>query len=148
MRYLAIDYGTKRTGLAVCDSSEMLATPLAVIEGHGNLMHRIVEIVLREGIEAVVLGLPVNMDDSEGPAAKAVKKFGQELAKHIAVPIIFHDERLSSFAAEELLAPADLTRKKHKRRLDAVAAAQILQSFLEEKHRPASPRPRSPDSDG
>jgi putative Holliday junction resolvase len=137
MRYLAIDYGGKRTGLALCDQAEMLASPVAVIDIPALVIQKVLMIIKDEQVETVVVGLPMNMDGTEGPSAKAVRTFAKELAARTAVPIIFHDERLSSFEAEEKLAAADFTRKKKKKRLDAVAAAGILQSFLDKKHEDA-----------
>jgi len=134
MRYLAIDYGSKRTGLALCDRLEMIASPIAVIEIPALVIQKILALIKDEQVETVVIGLPMNMDGTEGQAAKTVRAFAKELAAVTAIPIIFHDERLSSFEAEEKLAAADFTRKKKKKRLDAVAAAGILQSFLDQKH--------------
>jgi putative Holliday junction resolvase len=131
MRYLAIDHGKKRTGLAICDRNETICSPLTVISAQHNVLKKIVEAIADEGVEAVVLGLPLNMDGSEGPQAKTVRVFAEELALQIDIPIHFQDERLTSFAAEEMLAPAELGRKKQKKHLDAVAAAQILETFLE-----------------
>jgi len=133
MRYLAIDYGTKRTGLAICDADETFASPLAVIESGRKLLTKIVEIVKAENVEAIVLGLPLNMTGTEGPQTKLVRKFADQLQTHLPIPVYLQDERLSSFAAEEKLAPANLTRGKQKERLDAVAAAEILEAFLEQK---------------
>ncbi|MDD5063301.1 MAG: Holliday junction resolvase RuvX [Phycisphaerae bacterium] len=133
MRYLAIDFGDKRTGLAICDQAETIASPLAVIEGQKDLIKKITDIVASENVEAIVLGLPLNMDDSKGPQAERVIRFAEQLKKHLQIPIHFQDERLSSFGAERKLAPAELTRKKKKKRLDAVAAAEILEAFLEQK---------------
>ncbi|NIP23326.1 MAG: Holliday junction resolvase RuvX [Phycisphaerae bacterium] len=133
MRYLAIDYGDKRTGLAICDAAETVVSPLTVIHGQKELLKKIADIVEAEKVEAVVLGLPLNMDDSEGPQAKRIFKFADQLKGHIDVPIHFQDERLSTYGAEEKLAAADFTRGKKKKRLDAVAAAQILETFLEQK---------------
>ena len=134
MRYLAIDYGDKHTGLAICDLAETIASPLAVIEGQKDLIKKITDIIRSENVEAVVLGLPLNMDDSKGFKAEQVCRFAEQLKNHLQVPIHFQDERLSSFAAEEKLAPAKFTRKKKKKRLDAVAAAEILEAFLEQKN--------------
>ena len=134
MRYLAIDYGEKRTGLAICDAGENVASPLKVILGHGLLIPHILEAIQRENVEAIVIGLPLNMDDTEGPQVKRVKAFAAELKKNTTIPIHFHDERLSSFEAEKKLSGIDLTRKRKKKRLDAIAAAGILQSFLDDKN--------------
>ncbi|UCF00342.1 MAG: Holliday junction resolvase RuvX [Planctomycetota bacterium] len=133
MRYLAIDYGDKRTGLAICDHAETIASPLAVIEGQKELIKKINEIVTSENVEAIVLGLPLNMDNSHGPRAKIIFQFAEKLKANLQIPIHFQDERLTSFAAKESLAPAELTREKKKKRLDAIAAAQILQIFLNSK---------------
>ncbi len=133
MRYLAIDHGKKRTGLAICDRNETICSPLTVVPGQHDVLHKIVEIVNAESIEAIVLGLPLNMDNSEGHQAKIVRLFAEELKALIDIPLHFQDERLTTFAAEQKLAPAELTRKKTKKHLDAVAAAQILETFIENK---------------
>ena len=134
MRYLAIDYGSKRTGLAICDPAETIASPLTVIQGQKELPKKIADIVETENVEAIVLGLPLNMDGSTGPQAELVFKFADQLKAHLDIPIHFQDERLSSFSAEEKLSQTEFTRKKKKKRLDAIAAAEILQTFLEQKH--------------
>ena len=139
MRYLAIDYGTKRTGLAICDPGETIVSPLAVLQSRESLPEQIAQVVKDEGVEAVVLGLPLNMDGSEGPQSQLVLKFADQLQTHLHIPVYLQDERLSSFGAEEKLAPANLTKGKMKERLDAVAAAEILEAFLEKKHPPADP---------
>lgn len=135
MRYLAIDHGQKRTGLAISDASETIVSPHSIIETQSSteLLRRIVAVVGEEQIEAVVIGLPYNMDGTEGPRAQKVKEFAQLLAARLTVPILFHDERLSSFGAEQLIISLELTRKKKKKRLDAIAAAEILKSFLDAK---------------
>ncbi len=133
MRYLAIDYGDKHTGLAVCDPAETIASPLTVIDGQKGLLDKIARIATAENVEAIVLGLPLNMDDSTGPRARLVLKFAEQLKNHLQIPVHFQDERLTTFAAEDKIAPANLSRKKKKKRLDAIAAAQILETFLEQK---------------
>ena len=134
MRYMAIDFGDKRTGLAVCDADETIASPLSVLVGQGALAERIAEVIKTQQIDAVVFGLPLNMDGTEGGRVKIVRKFADQLAAYIDVPVHFHDERLSSFDADGKFAGSELTRKQKKRRLDAVAAATILQSFLDHKN--------------
>jgi len=133
MRYLAIDYGTKRTGLAICDRAETIASPLTVIQGKKELLKKIAEVVEAENVEAVVLGLPLNMTGSESSQTKLVLKFAGQLKDHLHIPVHLQDERLSSFSAEEKLASANFTRGKMRKRLDAVAAAEILEAFLEQK---------------
>jgi putative Holliday junction resolvase len=133
MRYLAIDYGTKRTGLAICDASETITSPLTVLQGQKELLKKVSDIVETENVEAIVLGLPLNMTGTEGPQTKLVREFAEQLKKHLSIPVHFQDERLSSFGAKEKLSPADFTTKERKKRIDAVAAAEILQAFLEQK---------------
>ena len=130
MRYLGIDYGDRRTGLAVGDSGQTIVSPLAVLPTDGALAQRIGQIVAEEAIEGVVLGLPLNMDNTEGPQARKVRRFAQLLADTVSVPIHFQDERLSSFEAADQLSGLSLTRKGRRKRLDAVAAAAILRAFL------------------
>jgi putative Holliday junction resolvase len=133
MRYLAIDYGIKRIGLAICDAGETIVSPVAVLEGQKDLVKKIADVVKTEGVGAIVLGLPLNMDDSEGTQARLVLKFAEQLKEHLDIPIHLQDERLSSFGAEDKLAPAEFTRGKKRKRLDAIAAAEILEAFLEQK---------------
>jgi putative holliday junction resolvase len=133
MRYLAIDYGNKRTGLAICDPTETIVSPLDVIKNENVLLSHIAELIKSENVGAIILGLPLNMDDSTGPQAKIIKKFAKRLKKHIDIPIHFQDERLSSFAAQAEFADVEISKKAKKERLDAVAAAHILEAFLEHK---------------
>jgi putative Holliday junction resolvase len=133
MRYLAIDYGIKRTGLAICDTAETITSPLAVLHGQKQLLNKIAEIVKTENVGAIVLGLPLNMNGTESSQTKLTLKFAEQLKSRLSVYIHLQDERLSSFGAEEKLAPAEFTRGKRKKRIDAVAAAEILEAFLEQK---------------
>lgn len=139
MRYLAIDYGNKSTGLAICDSSETIVSPLAVISRQKDLAAEIIEVIRTESVSAIVFGLPLNMDGTVGSQAKIVQDFADKLKKTITVPVYFQDERLSTFAAQEKLRDSDFTRKKKRKRLDAIAAAEILQAFLDSKRPPQIP---------
>ncbi len=150
MRYLAIDHGQKRTGLALCDAGEAVVSPLRALEGQTDLIGRIKEAVAEYQVEALVIGLPYNMDGTEGPRADEVRRFAGQLKAAVGLPIEFFDERLSSFEAQEKLAGRDLTRKGKKKRIDAIAAAAILQGFLDAKKQSVRPRPRvirEPDSE-
>jgi putative Holliday junction resolvase len=133
MRFLCIDLGDKRTGLAICDGDEILASPLAVLEGQKNLLDEIIKIAQQNQAEGLVFGLPLNMDDSEGQRAAQTRKFADQLKEKIDLPIFFQDERLSSFTAEKQLSQTGLTHKKKKDRIDALAAAEILKTFIEER---------------
>jgi putative Holliday junction resolvase len=131
MRYLSIDYGNKITGLAICDQTETIVSPLVAIPTSNTIIGKIIEIIKAENVEALVLGLPLNMDDSVGPQAKKVQAFAEQIKKQIDTPVFFQDERLSTFAAEGKMIDMELTRKGKKRRIDALAAAEILQAFLD-----------------
>ncbi|MGD1042930.1 MAG: Holliday junction resolvase RuvX [Sedimentisphaerales bacterium] len=133
MRYLSIDYGNKITGLAICDPTETIVSPLAALPTSNDLIGKIIEIIKTENVEALVLGLPLNMDDSVGPQAKKVQAFAEQIKKQIDTPVFFQDERLSTFAAEGKMIEMELTRKGKKRRIDALAAAEIMQAFLDKK---------------
>jgi len=133
MRYLAIDYGSKRTGLAICDAAETIASPLNVILGQKELLTKIAAVVQKEGVEAIVVGLPLNMDDSESAQTRLVRKFVERLRQYIGIPVYLQDERLTSFSAEEKLASAELKKAQMLKRSDAVAAAEILEAFLQQK---------------
>jgi putative Holliday junction resolvase len=137
-RTLAIDYGTRRIGLALSDAGGKLATPLKVLQAGSNSISEIAAIIDSQGVERIVIGFPLNMDGSRGTAAEKVVVFAQSLKARTSVPIVFVDERLSSFEAEQTLVARrrggeKLTRKSKKERLDAVAAAQFLQEFLDGK---------------
>ncbi len=134
-RYLGIDHGSKRLGLAVGDTDMNMATPLKQLDSSGTPQGDAVQLrplVKEYGIDAIVIGLPINMDDTEGDQAKLVRKYGEALAKELGLPLEFWDERLSSAAADSLLDEREeLTMKKRKARRDALAARTILQGFLD-----------------
>ena len=138
MRHLGIDYGTRRIGLALSDEGGRLASPFEVLHvtDPRQAFPAISAIVAAEHVEVLVVGLPVNMDGTEGPAAAAVRAWARELAEKAGRPLVLVDERLSSFEAEQTLrtrrqAGERLTRGRKKARLDAVAAAHLLQAYLD-----------------
>ena len=138
MRTLAIDLGTRRVGLALSDEGGRFATPYEVltVSSAAQAVEPVVKIVEKEGVGRIVVGLPLNMDDTVGPAARATIQWGRALEKRAGKPVVFVDERLSSFAAEQHLidrkrAGEKLTRQRKKQQLDALAAAGFLQAFLD-----------------
>ncbi len=149
MRYLAIDLGDKRTGLAMGDDETRLATPAGVVEvpmarseGEALLEALAGEIEARIGEDApgeLVVGLPLNMDGSEGPRAALVRAFAEKLARHTGRRVHLCDERLTTVDADWAMAGSGLTHAKKKARRDALAAAAILRSFLERDDPPANP---------
>jgi putative holliday junction resolvase len=146
MRTLAIDLGERRIGLALSDDAGTLATPFEVLEvdSPASAFVPIIKLIASEEVKRVVLGLPLNMDDSFGDAARKTIDWGRELISRAGIEVVFVDERLSSFEAEQQLtarkrAGEKLTRQKKKRQRDALAAASILQSFLDGKLQPIVP---------
>ena len=133
MRYLAIDLGDRRTGLAVGDDQTNIASPIDSVEiaPGPELVRAICETIRKHEPDAVVLGLPLNMDGTEGPQARRVRAFGQLLSEQTDQPIHYQDERLTSFAADQRMARTGQTHKQKKQRRDAIAAAEILRDFLD-----------------
>ena len=134
-RYLAIDLGDKRTGLAVGDDVTDIASPVGVIEASTDAMrlNGIESAIDEHGPGALVLGLPLNMDGSEGPRAKLTRAFAALLTERFALPLHMADERQTSEKANHQMARSGLTHGQKKRRRDALAAAAMLQRFLDEK---------------
>jgi len=135
VRYLAVDLGDKRTGLAVGDDVTGLVSPAGVIETPVSQTDGLVEAVAAAcdeyGAGALVVGLPINMDGTEGPRAKLARELGARLGERAGVPVRFQDERLTSAEADWSMARSGLTRGQKKSRRDALAAAAILRDFLE-----------------
>ena len=132
-RLLALDVGDVRIGLAVCDRDRVMASP------HDQYTRRTTEkdaeyfarLVKDEQIVGLVVGLPINMDGTEGPKAKAYRQYGEWLAGVLGLPVAFMDERLTTHAAQGMLLDAGLSRQKRKERLDKLAATLILQAYLD-----------------
>lgn len=136
IRYLAIDYGSKRIGLAVGDSQLAIVSPLEPVYSKGRVDDDIAAVLATAeeyGADEFVIGLPLNMDDTEGPQAKLTRQFGDAIQSKSGKKIHYFDERLSSFAADELLRDCEFTRKQHRARQDGVAAQVLLQTFLDSR---------------
>ena len=136
---MGIDYGLRRLGLALCDATETIVSPLCqlpVAPGkREELIRRLQEIIEENQVEAVVVGLPLNMDDSEGEQARLTRRFAEELSEVVEKPVHLQDERLSSMAADEKLADSGFSRQKRRQRRDMLAACDILQEFLNRRHK-------------
>ena len=141
-RWLGIDHGSKRIGVAVGDTSSEIAAPLTVLAGADfkQIAEHIVRIAEEHDASSVVVGWPLNMDDTEGPQSKITREFAANLAEHTDLDVRLWDERLSSFQADQALAGV-FTRKQKKTRQDAIAAAVILQDFLSAGGPQGAPRP-------
>ncbi|MDX2115458.1 MAG: Holliday junction resolvase RuvX [Planctomycetota bacterium] len=135
MRFLAFDLGDKRTGVASGDSELGVVSPLRVIEAPmdagDRLLDELSRVIAEHRPAAVVVGLPLNMDDdSEGPQARKVRAFARRLEERAALAVHLQDERLTSAAADWQLAGSGLTHGQKKQRRDALAAAEILREFF------------------
>lgn len=141
MRWLAVDLGDKRTGLAVGDDETGFVSPAGVIETPiareegGALLRDLAAAIDEYGPDGIVVGLPLNMDGTEGPRAAMVRAFGARLHAASGLEVAFHDERLSTEAARWEMAGSGLTRGKKKALKDSLAAAGVLRDFLAERGR-------------
>jgi putative Holliday junction resolvase len=150
MSVIALDFGERRIGVAASDPLGLTAQPLTVIE-RGSLeedLARIEAIVKQRRADRIVLGLPLNMDGTVGPQAKRVRRFAARLKRALGLEIVLWDERLTTVEAETVgqehvypeqsrRAPAARERERRRRRTDAVAAAVILQDYLQAQRRKA-----------
>jgi putative Holliday junction resolvase len=137
MRMLAIDYGEKRIGLAVSDELEITARGIAVVERKSKKtdLEAIGAAVSEYGIGAIVVGYPLRLDGSAGIQCEKVDRFIAALKEAVPVPVIAWDETLSTKEAEELMREAGVKRKKKRGMVDRIAAAFILQDYLNRKAR-------------
>ena len=133
MRILALDHGTKRIGVAVSDELKMIAQPLEYIlaEPFADFLTRRKELIHEKEVELILVGMPRNMDGTYGPAAQKVQEFVAVLKGALSVPIKFWDERLTSAQANRLLIQGNVRRNKRKEKVDKMAAAILLQSYLD-----------------
>ena len=131
MRYLAIDLGDVRTGIASGDDVLRLATPVKVIEASGDALLRALDAVIDEhGPDALVIGLPLHMDGRESPRSAAARAFGAAAGARWSLPVHFQDERLTSFDADQRMARSGRTHAQKKAIRDALAACALLEDFL------------------
>lgn len=134
---IGLDVGDVRIGVAVSDLMGLTANPRETYVRKKNDLQADIayfcEYAKREDADAFVLGLPKNMDGSEGPRAEITRQFGDMLAGASGLPVIYQDERLTTVSAERVLLEADMRREKRKQVIDKVAAAIILQAYLDRK---------------
>jgi putative Holliday junction resolvase len=139
-RAMALDVGGRRIGVAIADETGAIASPIAVLQrGHGDLAE-LARLVREWGVDRLVIGLPTGLSGREGPQAADVRAYAQRLAESLGpeLPIEFWDERLTTAIAERALIATGTRRAKRKEQIDAVAAAIILQGYLDaQRHRRA-----------
>lgn len=129
-RYIGIDYGSKRVGIAISDGLGLTARPLEVTARDG-VVERIVEIVSQHEIEKLIVGLPTGLSGREGLAADAARSLGTELAEATGIDVEYIDERFTSRLAEGALLESGMRRRTRRETVDKVAAAIILQAYLD-----------------
>ena len=132
-RLLGLDVGTKTVGLALSDVMRQIATPLETIRRTKFTADaaRLLQLATAHGVGGLVIGLPVNLDGTQGPRAQSTRAFARNLAGLTDLPMAFWDERLSTAAAERVLLEADTSRKRRAELIDKMAAAYILQGALD-----------------
>ncbi len=130
---MSIDYGDVRTGVAVCDKMEMLASPVCIIEQRNAdlLIDKIISLAKDYKVERFVIGLPKNMDSSEGERAQKCKTFADSLSVKSGIECVMRDERLSTVVAHNVLNVTNTRGKKRKAVVDQVAAVMILQDYID-----------------
>jgi putative Holliday junction resolvase len=133
MRILALDVGTKRIGLAISDELKLIAQPLEFVpaEPFDGFVERLKEILAGKPCELILVGLPRNMDGTYGPAAEKVREFVAQLKDAVPIQVRTWDERLTSAQANRVLLQGNVRRADRKQKVDAMAAAILLQSFLD-----------------
>jgi putative Holliday junction resolvase len=137
-KLLGLDLGTKTIGVAISDAMRYSATPLETIKRTKFTAdaERLDELIAANNPVGIVLGLPLNMDGSEGPRAQSTRAFARNLAARITIPIVFWDERLSTSAVTRMLIEADTRRDRRAEVVDKLAASYILQGALDRLRRP------------
>ncbi len=133
MRLLGLDIGTRTIGVAVSDEGGVVATPLRTLERHGGRrdLEAVAAVVTETGAGGLLLGLPLALSGREGEAARRVRTLGAQLAQHLGCPVHYWDERFSTAAAERALLEGNLRRRARRQVVNHVAAALILQGYLD-----------------
>ena len=133
MRVLGLDVGERRIGVAVCDELGLTAQGIGVIKRNGlnQDIKSIEDLIKQYNVSKIVLGIPKNMNGTEGPAAEKVRAFGRLLEEKTALKVSYWDERLSTSSAQRVMLDADISRRKRKANVDRLAAVIILQNYLD-----------------
>ena len=141
MRIMSVDYGDSRTGIAVCDKGEILASPLTVITEYNfeRCAEKVAELAKKEKAELIVVGHPKNMDGSEGERAEKCAEFARLVGELSGLPAELWDERRTTVTAHNYLNETNVRGKKRKAVVDAVAATIILESYLAYRKNKAEP---------
>ncbi len=135
MKYLGLDLGTKTLGIAISDITHLVATPVTIIRFDDSEYNKTIEplrnIILKEDVSKLILGLPKNMNNTIGDRANQTLEYKKLLEDEFNLPVIMQDERLSTVSAHNYMLEADMSRKKRKQKVDGLAASIILQTYLD-----------------
>lgn len=129
-RVLAVDFGTKRVGIAVSDSLGLMASPLEVVS-RDRVVEFVAEVVKDMDVAKIVVGLPTTLGGHEGPSAEEARTLGKDLHNATDLPVVYHDERFTSRMAESTLLAHGMKRRDRRQKVDKIAAAIILQDYLD-----------------
>ena len=137
MKILAVDYGDTRTGLAVSDRSECLASPVGTITERNaqRLAQKVADAVKEQGAELIVVGLPINMNGTKGPRAEKCEEFAQMLRELVECPVEMWDERSTTVTAHNILNTTNVRGRARKAVVDTVAATIILEGFMDHRRK-------------
>ncbi len=140
-RILAVDYGTRRVGLAISDEDRSMAFPRGalLVQDPADAVRQVAAFAREHEVAEVLVGMPVNMNGTRGPMAEAAERFAQALGVATGLKVTRWDERMSTQQAERMLIAADVSRQKRKTLVDALAAQQMLVSFLESREGQGAP---------
>lgn len=135
MRLMGIDYGTKRIGVAVSDPLGWTAQPVDVLKNAAGVFNKIKTITDKYSVTEIIIGFPKTMENEVSFAAKAVESFSKKIGQALKLPVILYDERLTTKSVEKELISHGVRREKRKEVIDKLAAAYMLQGYLDKKHR-------------
>lgn len=130
-RLLGLDVGERRIGVAISDELGMIASPLCTVDARGDVVGELRSIINQYAIARVIVGLPIGLSGREGPQAKTVRAVADDLSCQLGIEFVYSDERLSSAVAEQALRSQGTRREKRKTHIDNMAAAVILQGYLD-----------------
>ena len=135
MTKLGIDYGERRIGLAITDALEMIASPLETLQNDKAFLQKLKEIIDDRNVDTVVVGMPLSMDGTRGPAAEKTERFVESLKAELEIEVATFDERLTTAQAQRWMISHDISRKKRAKRVDEMAAQMILQTYMDASKR-------------
>ncbi len=139
-RIIGLDPGERRVGVAVADPTGTIASPDRFIDRtKENVLDAVVTMCNELDVSLIVVGLPISLDGTEGPAAEAARRFGTEVAGVVDVDVVYHDERFTTVTADQALISGGVRRRKRKDKRDQVAAAVMLQTYLDARRHDAGP---------